>query len=103
LFLSAELKTTQKQKLKSLEQGKSTQAIYTGSLLSQELHPVPRNPWISTKQLITDYNHTTKEVTLNTSSHTLSLAHNPQKIRTPSDSALTHKSKNTKDLRNDYT
>ena len=29
---------------------KSTQAIYTGSLLSQKLHPVPRNHWVSTMQ-----------------------------------------------------
>ena len=31
-------------------QEKRTQAIYTGSLLSQELHPVPRNQWVSTRQ-----------------------------------------------------
>ena len=30
----------------SLGQEKSTQPIYTGSLLSQELHPVPRNHWV---------------------------------------------------------
>ena len=27
-----------------------TQEIYTGSLLSQELHPIPRNPWVFTMQ-----------------------------------------------------
>jgi len=31
-------------------QEKSTQAIYTGSLLSQELHPVPKNHGVSTMQ-----------------------------------------------------
>jgi len=31
-------------------QEKSTQAIYIGSLLSQELHPVPRNHWVSSMQ-----------------------------------------------------
>jgi len=34
----------------SLGQEKSTQAIYTGSLLSQELHSVPKNHWVSTMQ-----------------------------------------------------
>jgi len=34
----------------SSRQEKITQAVYTGSLLSQELHPVPRNRWVSTKQ-----------------------------------------------------
>jgi len=31
-------------------QEKSTQAIYTSSLLFQELHPAPRNHWVSTMQ-----------------------------------------------------
>ena len=30
---------------------KITQAVYTSSLLSQELHLVPINHWLSTKQL----------------------------------------------------
>jgi len=36
-----------------------------------------------------DYKHTTKEVTLNTSSHTLPFEHNTTEIRTPFDFALT--------------
>jgi len=31
-------------------QEKITQAIYTGLLLSQKLHPVSRNHWVSTMQ-----------------------------------------------------
>ena len=34
----------------SLGQEKSTQAIYNGSLLSQELHPIPKHHWVSTMQ-----------------------------------------------------
>ena len=35
----------------SLREERDTQTVYTGSLLNQVLHPVPRSHWQSTKQL----------------------------------------------------
>ena len=43
----------------SSKQEKITQTIYTGSLLSQELHPVPRNHWVSTMQSKSKLQHHT--------------------------------------------
>jgi len=39
----------------SLREERDTQTVYTGSLLNQELHPVPRIHWQSTKQSNTNY------------------------------------------------
>jgi len=53
----------------------NTQAIYTGSLLHQELHPVPRNHWVNHYAIKTRLQTPhTKVVTLNPSRNTLPLA-----------------------------
>jgi len=39
----------------SLREERDTQTIYTGSLLNQELHPVPRSHWAIHKAINTDY------------------------------------------------
>jgi len=50
LFLSAVSKNNLKHILKSLGKEISIQTDCTGLLLTQELHPVPRNHWVSTMQ-----------------------------------------------------
>jgi len=65
----------------SLREERDTQTVYTGSLLNQELHPVPRSHWETTKHSKQIIHKTTKEVTLNPSRNTLPLAqHTPRML-----------------------
>ena len=59
----------------------SHKQIYTGSLLHQELHPVPKNHWVIHYSIKTSL-HTphTKVVTLNPSRNTLPLANHTKSV-----------------------
>jgi len=63
LFISVKITATE---IKKFKEERNAQTVYTGSLLTQELHPVSQkllgNP-LGTQIQIT-YTHTTKEVTL---------------------------------------
>ena len=65
------------------DQGKreSHKQIYTGSLLHQEIHPVPRNHWVIHDAIKTRLQTShTKVVTLNPSRNTLPLANHTKNV-----------------------
>jgi len=87
-FYQQNTKTTKSSYKRVKGEKESHKLFYTGSLLHQELHPVPRNLWVSTKLLKTTFQtQTTKEVILILSRTHTSFG-TPQ-IRTPSDSVNT--------------
>ena len=68
---------------KRSEQEKCIQVVYISSLLHQELHPVPRNFWVSTMQSKLDYNTNHQKSDLE-----------PFKKHTPFDTPI-HRNQNT--------
>jgi len=65
-------------------QEKSTQEIYTGSLLSQELHPIPINHWVSTMQSKSIlHTHHQRSDLEHLKSHTSFGTQTPQKLEHP--------------------
>jgi len=82
------INTLYKQSQSSLESvriERFTHNVYTGSLFTKKLHPIPMGIPLCNQQQITNYTHT-KEVILNPSRAFTSFGYNTTQIRTSFDS-----------------